>query len=217
MKAKAYKVTISGSYRTNDYKIVDFSGVEGIIPFQDEEIATMHIRDRYARMWIMKDSKFKERLVSTRECHIDNLEACDHDFSYLGKDIREMSQEELQDLATAKDLRLIPLYKIGSEREARTRAYAAYSAQVLMQPVKYQEAGFNLMKQPPLIINDGSWRRDNTRKLSNEEIMDGEEVIGATKTSLSRMELEQIAKSQNITYHPSISDMKLHQRIYGQA
>lgn len=217
MEAKAYKVTISGSYRSNDYQIVDFSNVEGFIPFQDEEIATMHIRGRYARMWIMRDPKFTKRLVSTRECHIDSLEECGHDFSYLGKDIREMTHEELQDLATAKDLRLIPLYKVGSEREARTKAYAAYSVQVLKEPVKYQEAGFNLMKQPPIVVTDGSWRIDTTKKLTNEEVMDAEFNVGQTKTMLNRSELEQLARSSNISFSPKISDQKLYERIYPQS
>lgn len=215
MKAKALKVTISGSYRTNDYKIVDFSELTGFIPFTDEEIATMHIRGRYARMWVMKDPKFKDRLVDTRECHIDAMEECEHDFSYLGKDIRSMTQEELQDLATAKDLRLIPLYKKGSEREARTKAYAAYSEHVLKRVVKYKEAGFNLMKMPPIVVKDGGWRADDTRKLTNEEVMDTEETVGSPKTSLTREELEQLARNQGIEFHPKISNDNLYKRIYG--
>jgi len=61
MKTKALKVTISGSYRTADREVIDFSGIEGVIPFTTQELAEMHIRKRYARMWIMKDSKFKQR------------------------------------------------------------------------------------------------------------------------------------------------------------
>lgn len=213
MKAKAYKVTISGSYRAADYKYIDYK-LEGIVPFTDEAIAEMHIRGRYARMWIMKGA-FKDRLLSVRECYIDEMKPCEADFSYLGKDIREMTQEELQDLATAKDLRLIPLYKIGSEREARTKAYAAYSEQVLKTPVPYREVGFNLMKQqPPLVVTDSSWRQDTTRKLTNEEVMDAEADINNPKTALSRTELEELARNQNIKFHPGISDAKLYERIY---
>lgn len=212
---KAYKVKISGSYRTHDYKVVDFEGLEGHIPYTTEELAFMHIRGRYARMWVMKDPRFKESLVATRVCHIDELTECEHDFSFVGKDIREMTQEELQDLATAKDLRLIPLFKVGDIREARTKAYAAYSEQVLKEPVKYKEAGFNLMKQPPIIVNDSEWRQDTTRKLTNDEILDAEADISNPKSPLSRKELEQIAKQQNVTFHPSISDEKLYKRLYG--
>lgn len=215
MKSKAYKVTISGSYRGADNEIFDYSGVIGTIPFTDEEIATMHVRGRYARMWIMKDTKFKDRLYSVRECYIDEMVECEAEFSYLGKDIRAMTQEELQDLATAKDLRLIPLYKKGSEREARTKAYAAYSAHIIGVEVKYQEEGFNLMKQPPIVVTDGSWRKDDTKKLTNEEILDSEADLNNPTTTLSRKELEHLARNQGIEFHPKISDQKLYQRIYG--
>jgi len=214
MKTKALKVTISGSYRTADREVIDFSGIEGVIPFTTQELAEMHIRKRYARMWIMKDSKFKQRLYATRECYIDSMEETEAEFSYIGKDIRSMSQEELQDLATAKDLRLIPLYKKGSERDARTKAYAAYSQQVLKEVVKWQAEGFNLMKLPPIMVTDGSWRQDTTKKLTNEEVMDAESVIGQPKSTMNRAELEQIAASQNIKFHPSISDENLYKKIY---
>lgn len=212
---KAYKVTVSGCYHAAQDKIIDFSGLTGVIPFQDEEIATMHIRKRYARMWIMNDPKFRERIKRIRECYVDDLEVVDAEFSFVGKDIRAMSQEELQDLATAKDLRLIPLYKMGSEREARIKAYAAYSEEVLKEPVPYKEVGFNLMKQPPIIVNDSAWRKDTTKKLTNDEVLSREADNMAGKTSMSRSELEQIAKSQNVTFHPSISDAKLYERLYG--
>ncbi len=212
---KAYKVTISGSYRAADYKYIDYSGVTGFIPYTQEDIAEMHIRGRYARMWIMQDGKFKDRLLDVRECYIDAMVECEHEFSFVGKDIREMTQEELQDLATAKDLRLIPLYKKGSEREARTKAYAAYSEQVLKNIVKYQEEGFNLMKQPPIIVTDSAWRKDTTRKLTNDEVMDAEANIGKAKSPFSREELESLAKANNIKFHPGISDDKLYERIYG--
>jgi hypothetical protein len=216
MKAKAYQVTISGSYRGAENKVYDYSDVKGVIPFTDEELATMHVRGRYAKMWIMRDAKkYKERIYSVRECHIDAMEVIEGDFSYLGKDIREMTQEELQDLATAKDLRSVPLYKVGSERDARTKAYAAYSQHILRKVVKYQETGFNLMKQPPIVVTDPSWRKDSTKKRSNDQIMEDEAVIGQPKTALSRDELEELATSMNVAFDEKISDQVLYKRIYG--
>lgn len=214
---KAYKVTISGCYHAAGEKIIDFSGVTGTIPFQDEEIATMHIRKRYARMWIMNNPKYHDRIKRMREVYVDSMEETEANFSFVGKDIKVMTQEELQDLATAKDLRLIPLYKTGSEREARIKAYAAYSEEVLKEKVPYKEVGFNLMKQPPLIVNDSAWRKDTTKKLTNDEVLNGEADLNksAPKTNLNRTELEQIAKAQNINFHPNISDEKLYARIYG--
>lgn len=213
---KALKVTISGSFRIAGDEIKDYSGLTGIIPYQDEEIATLHIRKRYSRMWIM-NGKFSDRLKSVRECFVDDMQEVDADFSFVGKDIRTLTQEEMQDLATAKDLRAIPLYKKTSEREMRTIAYAAYSEQVLKEKILYKEVGFNLMKQPPIIVNDSAWRKDTTKKMSIEESLDAEaaELGGLKKTSLTRVELEQLAKQQNVQYHPNISDDKLYARIYG--
>ncbi len=214
---KAFNVTISGCYHAAQDKIIDFSGVTGVIPFQDEEIATMHVRKRYARMWIMNNPKF-ERIKRIRECYIDNLEETEADFSFVGKDIKSMTYEELQDLATAKDLRLIPLYKVGSERDARVKAYAAYSEEVIKEKVLYKEVGFNLAKQPPLIVNDSAWRKDTTKKMTNDEALsqEADSLAGKLpKTTLSRDELEKIAKAQNVNFHPSISDSNLYQRLYG--
>lgn len=214
---KALKVTISGSFRIAGDEIKDYSNLSGIIPYQDEEIATLHVRKRYSRMWIMNNPKFSDRLKSVRECFIDDMQEVEHDFSFVGKDVRTLTQEELQDLATAKDLRAIPLYKKTSEREMRTVAYAAYSEQVLKEKILYKEVGFNLMKQPPIIVNDSAWRKDSTKKLSIEESLDAEavEIGGMKKPSLTRAELEQIAKQQGVQYHPNISDDKLYARLYG--
>lgn len=216
---KAYKVEISGSYHGQE-KIVDFAKVTGFIPYQDEDVAKQNIIKRYARMWIMGNERYKDRLKKTRECHIDEMSECEHEFSFVGKDIRTLSHEELQDLACAKDLRLIPLYKIGSLRHAQTLAYAAYSDQVLKEKVDYQTVGFNLMKQPR-ISADGAWRKDTTRKYTNEEVLSQEadrmSAKGAPKSALSREELEQIARTKNVTFHPSISDDNLYKRIYALA
>lgn len=213
---KALKITISGSYRSVE-KYVDFSNIEGVIPFNREDIAEMHIRGRYARMWIMDNERFKDRLQSVREVYIDKMDEAEHDFSFVGKDIREMTQAELQDLATAKDLREIPLYKISGERHARTVAYAAYSNQILKQEVKYRAEGFNLMKQPPIIVADQAWRMDSTKKLTNDEIMDAEKDMDAPTvgTKMSRAELEQIATNQGISFKGNWSDDKLYKAIYG--
>lgn len=211
---KAFKVTISGSYRSTE-KYVDYSNITGVVPFNEAEIVEMHVRDRYARMWLMDDEKFKDRLQSVREVYIDNMEETEADFSFVGKDIRDMTQKELQDLATAKDLRGVPLYKISSEREARTRAYAAYSTEVLKTPVDPRVAGFNLTKQPPIIVHDGAWRKDTTIKLTNDEVMASEAEMKSPDSRMNRSELEQIAAQQNIKFAAGISDDKLYEKIYG--
>lgn len=172
---RALKVTISGSYRTADKDIVDYNA-SGIVPFiGNEEILIMHVRRRYAAMWIAASAKYKERVVSVRECYIDKIEEVDADLSFVGKDIIDMSQEELQDLAAVKDLRAVPTYKKTSTRQMQNVAYAAYARAVLGRNTDEKVEGFNIAKLPPIIANDPSWQQDTTKKYTNEEILTDEQ------------------------------------------
>ena len=213
---KAWKVTISGTYRTAKKEYIDFQDLEGYIPFTpSEDYAEAMIRKRYAGMWIGKDSKYKERVQSVREVFIDYMEEVEHEFSFLGKEIRELTYEELQDVATFKGLRAIPLYKKGGLRQAQMIAYAAFSEKVLGIEVKYKEAGFKFMEQPPVYI-DADSEFNIVKPFTNEEILDQEaasESIDANKT-LSRPQLEKIAKDRGITFNKAISDEKLYSKIF---
>ena len=71
---KAYEVVISGSYRTADHEVVDYSNVRGVIPFTDLEYAEASVRTRYAQIWITNDPRFSRRLYSVRECYIDAMD-----------------------------------------------------------------------------------------------------------------------------------------------
>jgi hypothetical protein len=172
---KALRVTISGSYRTADKDIIDYN-VSGVIPFiGNEDILIMHIRRRYAAMWIAASNKYKDRVLSIRECYIDKIELIEAEFSFVGKDIIEMTQEELQDLASVKDLRSIPLYKKTSTRQMQNVAYASYAKSVLGQQIDEKEEAFNIAKLPPIIVKDPSWQQDKTKKHTNEEILASEQ------------------------------------------
>lgn len=229
---KALKVTISGSYRNSKREVFDFENVTGIIPAVEEDLAAMHVRGRYALPWVKgaTDPKtgeklYPERIEDMRQVFIDNVEEVDADLSFLGKDIKEMSFEELQDLATYKDLRTIPLPKELSGvslREMRVAAYAAYSDAFFGTDLAKEkdQAGFNYAALPALVV-EGASRRDPTVKLTNEEVLAQEEKkmdIGSTpKSNMTIDELRKIAKSKNIAFTQNTSFDDLYNKIYGAA
>lgn len=218
---KALKVTISGSYHLANKDIRDFEKVTGIIPHCDEDVATMHVMRRYAPIWISADKeKYPDRIHGMREVHIDKIEEVkDHKFSFIGKDIREMDAEELQDLATAKDLRKIPLWKVGGIREARTRAYTSYSTEILGKFIDEKAAGFNVMHQKPIVVKDGGPRRNVSRKITNEEFLEAEAANvsikrGEIKSSLTLAELKQLADDKGIEHPPKITYDALYRMLF---
>lgn len=219
---KMLEITISGSYKTAQKDIVDFENVKGVIPFCDEDIAAMHTRARYAPRWIKEakgpDGKplYPDRIQRVREVHIDDIKETTGKLSFVGKDIKELTMEELQDLATAKDLRRIPLHKASDLRNTRVMAYVDYSEKILKsEPIKYQEPDFNFAKLPSIIL-DGEVHRDKTVKLTNDEVID-EQVNSALfqKTTLKLEDLKAIAKQKNIPFHPNIGFDTLYGKIYG--
>ena len=211
---KALKVKLSGSYRKAKREIVDFEGIEGIVPFCDPDVAYMHIRKRYVPMWIAGKKEFTDRLSSVREVHVDEMEEIEHSFSYVGKDIKEMTFEELQDLATAFDLREIPLWKKTSLVHTRTIAYAAYSKKVLNAEVDYQGEGFSLANVPSVVVKEGN-RREKTGKVTNEDIINAEmSSPSVPKHTMDLDDLKKIADQRGIEYHPNIGFDKLYERLY---
>lgn len=223
---KALQVTISGSYRTATKEVVDFDDLTGIVPYVDEDVAIMHVRRRYAIMWItgLKDEAgdkvYPKRVDSMRQVFIDDIKEVDvEQFSYVGKDIKELSFPELQDLATAKDLRLIPLPKETSGislREMRVRAYADYSEKVKGAPIDYKSNEFNYAKLPSMIV-DGDVRVDMSEKISNEEIISSEQKSPSTDDPRSRFtldELKQLAQQKGIRGYQNMKFETLYKKLY---
>jgi len=239
---KALQVTVSGSYKTSNDQIVDFEDIKGFIPFVDDEHAKMHVRSRYASEWVREAKKpngdlvFPKRIDMMRQVFIDDMKECEHDFSFVGKDIKKMTYEELQDLATAKDLRTIPLPKkiSGADlRDMRTKAYLDYSKSVVGVVIDVNEPlpqyavetngrlTFDFAKVPPLVVEGSEPRVDATKKLSNEDVLDQEQKPmrddETPKTSLSLEELKKIADQKGISYHWKIGKEKLYDQIFGGA
>lgn len=213
-KLPAFKVTISGTYRNSKKEVFDFEGVTGYIPYVEDEVATAAVIKRYAYMWVKEHKDTKERLATIREVFVDDMEQTEYAFSYVGKNIKEMSYEELQDLATAKELRAIPLWKKGGLRQARVVAYAEYSEKLLGREIDYKKEGFNFAKLPALLA-DGTTERNVAKTFSNDEILDMEQDNTSTgKPNFSREELEQMANEKGITFNAAITDEKLYQKVF---
>lgn len=236
------KVTISGSYRTASGEIVDFDGVTGTIPHVDEDLAKMHVRGRYAHPWVKNAKKkdgekaYEERIDSMRQVFIDHIEEVEGESSFAGKNIKELTFEELQDLATAKDLRRIPLPKDISGvdlREMRAQAYMDYASSVLglddtakvdqdnPQPVEERinpgMEGYNFAALPDIKL-DGERRRDTSQKITNEEMIRAEQKqtkLGSTpKSTLTLDDLKELAKTKKIPFHPNIGFDALYDKLY---
>lgn len=216
------KITISGSYKTKSgqgYEIVDFEEVTGIMPeCKDEEHTFMNLKGRYAKMWIAKDNRFEKRLYHVREVYIDNIEQVEGTPSFAGKDLKTLGFEELQDLAAAKDLRGIPLWKAGSIYSAREKAYKIYRDKILRDPFD-PKAEFSLAKMPSIIIDADSVAEEE-QKVSNDEILDIEAKPrllseDKPKSNLTLEELKEMAKSKNISFHHNTGFDKLYTKVFG--
>lgn len=245
---KFLRATISGSYVASDGDVESFDRVTGILPALDDDKAAQMIIKRYARIWVSQatdsDGEPKYKTVKRiRQVFIDEVEEADDlagkQLSYVGKDIMEMNYEELQDLASAKDLSAIPLYKSSQLTHARRVAFAEYGAKVLgwtehvinpktgkpeEMPISWAREGFN-PKNFEKIVVDGDIRRSEEHVSDIEETLDREnlkdlEKRGKIKSAVkdgSRLTMDQlkaIAKEKSITFNSNISFDKLYAKVY---
>ena len=228
--AKAYKATVSGSYRYGNKEMASFQNLEVILPYNDIDVVTQALIKRFVPMAILKDNKkYPDRLTSIREVFIDEMEEIDHNFSYIGKDIKKMDYAELMDLAAAFHIISIPLYQKASIRSAREKAYVAYSNMNFGTNYSHKDEDFDFMGLPPLKAEAGC-KADRVRKRTNAEVLSGEvnpdggrgrtEIVAPKETPssvgnvLSLEELKQIADGKNISYNPQIGYDKLYARIF---
>ncbi len=256
------KAMISGSFKAGDGEVESFDKVTGYLPALSDEKAQQMIIKRYAKIWIgnvmrrdregneTDEPKYK-RVQRVREVFIDSIDEVGQDdpqygetLSYVGKDIMEMSYEELQDLAAAKDLISVPLYKVGSLVNARRIAFCEYANKVLgwtetvevpdpaggkprkqEKPLDWRRAGFNPAKFPT-IKADGKIRLDDFEPSDIEDSIDTEALmikhdkVAPAKEGESRLTLDQlksIAKAKNISFHPNIGYETLYTKVYPKA
>lgn len=170
----ALKVSITGSYHAEGGNVVDYEFKDKIIPFISDDKAHQHLMGRYALMWVRNDREnYPERIDRIRECYVESIEEVEAPadrFTFVGKDIMELSFEEIQDAAVAKDLLSVPLFRTGSLREQRLALYREYSKHVLGKEVNTDVPLSKLAK----IHVDGDVREQGDEMLTNEEFLEQE-------------------------------------------
>ena len=213
-KIKGIKIShVYGTYKATDKTNVGYD-LNGIVPANDLDIVEFHMRSRHIPMWLQqkakKESAGKEvkTYLKTLEMWIDDeMQEVEHEFSFIGKDIKEMTREELQDLALYNDLRQIPLYHKSSVRTMREKAYKAYKKHI---DDKFDDKYFDYQTAEPLIVN-GDSTRSKVESISNEALLDIREKISASPRSME--ELKQYADRLGIKYATTIGYDKLKDRI----
>lgn len=228
-KVQAKQVTISGSYYTNANDIESFSDVIGVLPDLDADKVNQMTIKRFAKIWIEaakgEDGKPLSRVHRVREVYVDAVEEVEGEFSYIGKNIMNMTAEELQDLAAAKDLHGVPLYKVGSLALARRVAFSEYAIRVLgmdKEDLDYRKDGFN-PNEYDAIIADASIRRGTEMAADIEEGIDREQLMldkklkpTAEPSRLTMEQLKAIASQKKVTFAGNISYDALYKRVYGK-
>ncbi len=222
--------TVSGCYYDSKKETVDFENIKVLVPGCDEEngVGSMHVRGRYVVKALKAvldkngDQKYPKRVEKMRQVFIDDCVPAKGWLSFVGKDIKELSIDEMQDLATSKDLRFIPLPNSGlSKRDMLIRTYVAYSDKVLEKTIKFQEEEFNYARLPSIILDSAS-RTEQSGKITNEEIIEREQAAppiayGERDKPENRFTLEElrtIADSKNIRYAPDTEFKELYNTLF---
>lgn len=203
---KAYKVTISGDYLSEDKKHIDFQGVVGIVPALEDDLLLQAVRTRYAAMWLLNSKEYPARIKKLRGCYVDSQEAIEHNFSFVGKDIKEMTYEELQDFAAANQIRRIPLYKNMPLRQCRAIAYVEYANKVNGMRLSEKSEGFDFAKLPKLVATE-EIHNDRVFVKNNEQVLEEE----AKQTSALTIEdLKQILTERGVQFDKRLGFDKLY-------
>ena len=128
------------------------------------EGAGSHILRRFLPILISKQ-KNKPLLSKIRSFLVVDVQKVSDDFPLAGKEISEMSEYEIQELACMYDIFEIPLPKTMSITELRYKAMEAYMKKVLKIPMKTPEeqAKLSFFKRQP----DGTLKLD----LGNEKLV----------------------------------------------
>lgn len=221
--------TISGSYVNSKNEIIDFENVSGLIPMCEEKIGEMHVQDRYATMWVKEakkengEPKYPERVDRIRQVFVDDIQETTGPLSFVGKSIKELNVQELQDLATAKDLRPIPLPNSGmSLREMRASAYRAYEEKINKKKMKMEDVLEKFSKLPDIVLTSHG-RTEDSEKVSNEEIIELEQraskpvAMGERDDPRNRFtiqELRTIADTKRIVYNEDTTFEELFSELF---
>lgn len=223
---KMLKVTVSGDYRTATGEVVDYDNVVGIIPKCPEEWILSHVKNRFIGEWIKKDEKYKKRFHSARTVYIDKVETVEGEPSCIGKDIKELNWDELQELAVMKNLFTIPLKHTVDLRTARDTAYFEFNEKILGRKLKDRHGKMKdanglftvdyIFAELPAMIIDGISAADIPQKKSNSQVLDeaADRDIEEDGNDFTMEELVALAKQRGITHHPKIGYKKLYEKLF---
>ncbi len=127
------KLKVSGYFRTEalDKNSVTFSDLEVIVPHRNEEFFKRDAQ-RMLPVYLKQNKKLRDyRYEGFISVYVDDIEDFEGKPLCVGKDIKEMSWEELQSLSCYLNIREIKLYRDGELREAREGAYMHYQKKIL--------------------------------------------------------------------------------------
>jgi hypothetical protein len=137
------KVTCSGAFVSNGENI-DFQDFEMVMPeCPDEWVQTAAMHRSFARLASVHFKKPVESIYSLyvtdvkRGLTTKNKEGKETKLepSIIGKNIKDLTWEELQEFAIMFCLREVPLWRKGDLRQARIKAYKSYVKEIMGQDI----------------------------------------------------------------------------------
>ena len=154
-----FKYTIEGVYETDKGTGKEFTNFnfEIVLSRFYPDGAGSHILRRFLPTLIRKQ-KNKPLFSGVRSFVITNIEKVSDEFPLKGKEISQMNEDEIQQLACMYDIFDIPLPSTMSITELREKAMIAYMKKVLAIPMKTPEeqAKLDFFKRQP----DGTFKLD---------------------------------------------------------
>lgn len=207
------KVTISGDYRTSGGAhgdIVDFEKVVGVMPECPEEWVKSHIMNRFLSQWLKADSRYPARFNARRSVYIDSIEKVSGQPSCIGKDIKVLSWDELQELAVLKHLCRIPLTHAVNIRSARETAYLEYSDKILNNKIDTNRKDYSFAELPALVVQAEGVAEEDVKKSNEEVISQVQEETG----EFTLDELKTLAKEKGIEHPTKIGYNRLYRLVF---
>lgn len=168
-----FEYTVEGVYETDKGSGKDYTPFNFKIKLprfeKQEKGACTHILRRFLPI-LIKNMKNKPLLSGIRHWVITDIQKVNDDFPLEGKEIKDLNEYELQELACMYDLFEIPLpstIAISELREIAQKAYMKKVLQIPMEKIEDQEKLSFFKRQP-----DGSLKFDLGDEVLKVEIVD---------------------------------------------
>ena len=188
-----YEYTVEGIYETDKGSGKDYTNFNFKIKLprfdKQEKGACTHIVRRFLPM-LIKNMKNKPLFSGIRHWVITDIQKISEDFPLAGKEIANLNEQEIQELACMYDLTEIPLPSTVSISELREKAQQAYMKKVLKIPmttIEEQEKLSFFKRQP-----DGSLKFDLSDEVLKVEVV--ENYVGK-KVEVKKKSLGDFIKS----------------------